>query len=221
MARKHWIFSAAIALALAVAGGGAWYLAHEDDDIVTPAAAATSPGYSVTPHDMTLGNPKAKVVMIEYAAPICPHCAHFNATVMPLLKKNYIATGKMLYVFRVFPLQAPDGVAEKLARCMTKDRYFPFMDQLFANQKDWDPEYGVQDVKSAMLAQAAKQGMSEAQFNACIADPKPDAMINKVAQDGVDRYHIDHTPTVILNGAVQQDVSWEALKPAIDAALAK
>ena len=221
MTRKHWILSAAVLLALAVAGGGAWYLAHDDDDIVTPAAAATSPGYSVTPHDMTLGNPKAKVVMIEYAAPICPHCAHFNETVMPLLKKNYIDSGKMFYVFRVFPLQAVDGVAEKLARCMAKDKYFPFMDQLFANQKDWDPEYGVQDVKGAMLAQVAKQGMSEARFNACITDPKPDAAINKVAQDGVDRYHIDHTPTVILNGAVQQDASWEALKPAIDAALAK
>lgn len=220
MARKHWIITAAVLL-LGAAGTGAWYLAHEDDDIVAPAQAATASGYAVTPHDMTLGNPKAKVVMIEYAAPICPHCAHFNETVMPLLRKNYIATGKMLYVFRVFPLQAVDGVAEKLARCMPKDRYFPFMDQLFANQKDWDPEYGVQDVKGAMLAQVAKQGMSESQFNACIADPKPDAMINKVAQDGVDRYHLDHTPTVVLNGQVQKDATWEALKPAIDAALAK
>lgn len=220
MARKHWIISAAV-LALAVAGGGIWYLSHADDDLVAPAAAATKANYTVTPRDMTLGNPKAKVVMIEYAAPICPHCAHFNATVMPLLKTNYIATGKMLYVFRVFPLQAADGVSEKLARCMTKDKYFPFMDQLFANQKDWDPEYGVADVRGALVKQAALQGMSEAQFNACLNDPKPDAEINKVAQDGVDRYHLDHTPTVILNGEVQKEASWDALKPAIEAALAK
>lgn len=219
MARKHWIISAVALLLLGAAGGSAWYLAHEDDDIVTSAEAATASGYTVTPHDMTLGNPKAKVVMIEYAAPICPHCAHFNATVMPLLKKTYIDSGRMLYVFRVFPLQAADGAAEKLARCMPKSKYFPFMDQLFANQKEWDPEYGVTEVRNALVKQAAKQGMSEEQFNACLTDPKPDAMINQVAQDGVDRYHIDHTPTVVLNGTVQQDVSWQALKAAIDKAL--
>jgi len=219
MARKNWIILA-VAAVLAAAGGGAWYLSHAGDDIVAPAAAATKAGAAVTAHDMTLGNPKAKVVMIEYAAPICPHCAHFNATVIPLLKQNYINTGKMLYVFRVFPLHPADGVAEKLARCMGRDKYFPFMDQLFANQKDWDPEYGVQDIRGAMLAQAARQGMSEAQFTACINDSKPDAAINKVAQEAVDRYHLDHTPTVILNGAVQKDATWEALKPAIDKALA-
>jgi protein-disulfide isomerase len=219
MARKYWIISAVV-LTLAVAGAGIWHLAHEDDDIIAPAAAATGAGFAITPHDMTLGNPRAKAVMIEYAAPICPHCAHFNATVMPLLKKNYIATGKMLYVFRVFPLQAADGAAEKLARCMSKDKYFPFMDQLFANQKDWDPEYGITDVRGAMVAQAAKQGMSEERFNACLNDPKPDAGINKVAQDGVDRYHLDHTPTVILNGEVQKEATWEALKPSIDKVLA-
>lgn len=94
------------------------------------------------------------------------------------------------------------------------------MDQLFANQKDWDPEYGVQDIRGALLAQAAKQGMTAAQADACIADPKPDAQINQVAQDGQTRYNIDHTPTVILNGTVQQDIAWEALKGAIDKALA-
>jgi len=219
MSRKIWIALGLVVLA--AAGGAIWYSQTSDDDIVVPAAAAaTKGGYTVTPHDMTLGNPKAKVVMIEYAAPICPHCAHFNATVMPLVKKSYIDTGKLLYVFRVFPLHPADGVAEKLARCMDKAKYFPFMDQLFANQKDWDPEYGVQDIRGALLAQAAKQGMTSSQADSCIADPKPDAQINQVAQDGQSRYNIDHTPTVILNGKVQQEVSWEALKAAIDKALA-
>lgn len=219
MSRKSWIVLGLVAV-LAVAGGAVWYFQNGDADIAPPAVAATGNANAVTAHDMTLGNPKAKLVMIEYAAPICPHCAHFNATVMPLIKKTYIDTGKMLYVFRVFPLHPADGVAEKLARCMDKAKYFPFIDQLFANQKDWDPEYGVQDIRGALLAQAAKQGMTTPQAEACIADPKPDAQINQVAQDAVSQYNIDHTPTVILNGKVQQDATWEALKPAIDKALA-
>ena len=64
---------------------------------------------------------------------------HFNNEIMPEIKKSYIDTGKVLYVFRVYPIGAPDGVAEKLARCMPKAKYFPFMDQLFRTQPEWDP----------------------------------------------------------------------------------
>lgn len=216
MPRRNWIILAVVIVA--AAAGAAGYVLHAGD---VASAARADGDFTVTPHDMTQGNPRAKVVMIEYAAPICPHCAHFNATVMPLLKKNYIDNGKMLYVFRVFPLQPADGVAEKLARCMPKDKYFPFMDQLFANQKDWDPEYGVTDIRGALLAQAQKQGMSESKFDACVASTTEDAKINQQAQDAVERYKLDHTPTVILNGTPQKDASWDALKAAIDTALTK
>ena len=49
---------------------------------------------------------------------MCPHCAHFNNEILPEIKKTYIDTGKVFYVFRVFLIGAPDGVAEKLARCL-------------------------------------------------------------------------------------------------------
>ncbi len=52
-----------------------------------------------------MGNPKAKVVLIEYGAPSCPICAYFFANTFPQLKQNYIDTGKIFYVFRVFPLR--------------------------------------------------------------------------------------------------------------------
>ncbi len=43
-----------------------------------------------------MGNAKAPVVLIEYAAPSCPVCANFNATIrFPQLKQNYIDTGKV------------------------------------------------------------------------------------------------------------------------------
>jgi protein-disulfide isomerase len=119
---------------------------------------------------------------------------------MPDIKKTYIDTGKVFYVFRVYPIGAPDGVAEKLARCLPKAKYFPFMDQLFRSQQQWDPEFGVQDVRGALLQQARIAGMSEEQFNTCTADTKEEATINQVAGDGQTRYNITGTPTLIVNG---------------------
>jgi protein-disulfide isomerase len=218
MARKTWIILGVVAALLA--GGGAWYFLGGSGDSAAAAPQAADP---ITDQDMTMGNPKAKVVFIEYAAPMCPHCAHFNSEIMPGIKKDYIDTGKVLYVFRVFPIGAPDGVAEKLARCLPKAKYFPFMDQLFHNQPQWDPEYGVQDVASALLQQARTAGMSEEQFNTCVADTKQEAIINKVASDGQARYNITGTPTIVVNGvnvSPGRVPNLEQMRGFLDAALA-
>src|SRR5580698_5039034 len=65
---------------------------------------------TVAPDDMTLGNPRAKVTVIEYASASCPHCAHFNNEVFPAFKAKYIDTGRIHYVFREF-LTPPAEVA--------------------------------------------------------------------------------------------------------------
>jgi len=197
MSRKTWII---LGVVVALLAGGAWYFLADSSDSVAVAAQAAGAKDPITEHDMTMGNPAAKVVFIEYAAPMCPHCAHFNNDILPDIKKTYIDTGKVFYVFRVYPIGAPDGVAEKLARCLPKTKYFPFMDQLFHSQQQWDPEFGVQDVRGALLQQARIAGMSEEQFNTCTTDTKEEAMINQVASDGQARYNITGTPTVVVNG---------------------
>ena len=99
---------------LAVLGAMAWY-AMSGSSSDTP-ATASGKNYEIYPTDRTLGNPKSKVVLIEYAAPSCPVCAAFNAQSFGRLKTQYIDTGKIFYVFRVFPLRPDDGAAEKIAR---------------------------------------------------------------------------------------------------------
>lgn len=218
MSRKTWIILSVV-VALIAAGGG-WYFLGTSGDSTAAARPADDP---ITDHDMTMGNPKAKVVFIEYAAPMCPHCAHFNNDILPDIKKAYIDTGKVFYVFRVFPIGAPDGVAEKLARCLPKAKYFPFMDQLFHSQQQWDPEYGVQDVQGALLQQARIAGMSEEQFYACNADTKEEPIINQVASDGQARYGITGTPTIVVNGKNMSPgmvPTLEQMRGFLDAALA-
>src|SRR5690554_6731821 len=50
--------------------------------------------------DLVLGNPDAKITIVEYASMTCPHCVNFNNRVLPELKKKYIDTGQARLVFR-------------------------------------------------------------------------------------------------------------------------
>jgi protein-disulfide isomerase len=165
--------------------------------------SAGGQGYEIEASDRTLGNPRAKVVLIEYAAPSCPVCAAFNAQSFPQLKEKYIDTGKIFYVFRVFPLRSDDGAAEKIARCLPEDKYFSFIDLLFKNQPKWDVEYGVQSpqgVHDGLVLLGRIAGMSAEQVDQCMNNKAEDDRINKVSSDGESRYSITGTPTFILNG---------------------
>jgi protein-disulfide isomerase len=177
---------------------------------------------SLTKDDRTMGNPKAPIVMLEYAAPTCPHCAHFAMDVFPKVKQQYIDTGKVYYVFRVFPLNSVDLAAEALARCLPADNYFQFIDLLFRNQEKWDPEYNPPDVHQGLVAMGRIAGMSADQVDKCMSDKTQLARANQVGIDGQAKYNITGTPTFIINGKVHSGgYEWEALKKTLDAMLKK
>ena len=217
-------------MVLVAAGIGAWLYLGSSSDTLAAGVTASGPGYTLTDHDRALGNSKAKVVVIEYAAPSCPVCAHFNADSFPQLKANYIDTGKIYYVFRVFPLRADDGAAEKIARCMPEDKYFPFIDLLFRNQPKWDVEYAgenpalgtPQGVHDGLVLVSRIAGMSADQADKCMKDTTLDDTINQVAKDGDEKYHITGTPTLVVNGVAQPSgfIPYETMSKTIDAALA-
>src|ERR1044071_8688739 len=137
MSRKTWIILSVIVVLIAAAS--AWYFLGGDSDMKpVQAASAASVTYEPLPTDHTFGNPKAKVTVIEYASPTCPVCANFMINMYPRLKKDYIDTGKIFYVYRTFLRLADDAMAEKLARCMPKDKYMEFTHTLYREQARWD-----------------------------------------------------------------------------------
>ena len=192
-------------------------------------ASDSNPSHSaaivVSPTDMTLGSPNAPVRVLEYGAPTCPVCARFEMDNFDQLKKTYIDTGKVFFIFRTFPINgAADGAADGLARCAARtsaDNYFHFLDLLFQNQKDWDPEM-TSDVHGGLLKMARIGGI-EAEAESCMADKANAARINAVAKDAVARYNINATPTLVVNGVVQQPgyLPWPQLKAMLDSFLEK
>jgi protein-disulfide isomerase len=173
-----------------------------------------------------LGAKNAPLTVVEFTDYQCPFCQRFHVTAFNDLKKNYIDTGKVYFVFRAFPINgAADGAAEGLARCAGRtsaDNYFHFIDLLFRNQKEWDPEFNPPDVHAGLLRLARIAGI-EAQAEACMSDKANADRINSVAKDGVARYNINATPTLIINGVIQQPgyIPWTQLKSTLDSFLAR
>jgi len=214
MSRKTWIILGVVAAL--ILGGGAWYFLRGDSEM-QPAGQVV---YEPLPTDHTFGNPKAKVTVIEYASPTCPVCANFLINLYPKLKSDYIDTGKVFYVYRTFLRGPDDAVAEKLARCMPKDKYTSFTDSLFRNQSRWDYEFGIPSpdgVHAALVQLAGEAGMSAADADRCIASTADEDAIGRVGEDGVTKYAVNATPTFVING--QGQAGFENLFSRLDLAL--
>jgi len=211
-----------IIVALVVLGAAAWFVySGPSASTAGTVADASAPAPTITPWDRTMGSPKAPLV-IEYASPQCPHCAHFDMDFFQLFKKKYIDTGKVHYVLRVFPLSPADVAAESIARCLPADNYFSFLDLLWRNQMKWDPEYRVPDVHAGLVEMGRIAGMSAEKVDACIADQKTAEKITEVGNDATSRFGVNSVPTFIVNGqSVSFTGDWDAFQKAVDASLKK
>jgi protein-disulfide isomerase len=188
--------------------------------LVLSLAACNKPTVgAATDADMSLGNPQAKVTVIEYASASCPHCARFNNEVFPAFKAKYIDSNKIHYVFREF-LTPPVEVAAAgflTARCAGKDKYFSALDAIYRGQQAM---FESGDYRGALLRVAQSEGLSESQFNACVSDQAAlNALNDRVT--GYEKAGIDSTPTFVVNGKkLVGEQTLASLSAAIDAAQA-
>jgi protein-disulfide isomerase len=186
-------------------------------------AACAKPQGDVTADDMTLGSATAPVTLVEYASVTCAHCAAFNRNILPDLKSRYIDSGKVRYVYREY-LTPPENVSAAgalLARCAGRTRYFQMVDAIMRAQ----PQMFADDTTAGALPVLRRigqsAGMSPAEIDRCITDPKGLARIQANMAIYDKAYHIGDsgTPAFYVNGRkverVKGDVSDfdAALKP--------
>jgi protein-disulfide isomerase len=164
-------------------------------------ASCNNGGSAVTADDMSLGNPKAKVTVIEYASVACPFCARFNNESFPAFKTKYIDGGKIHYVFREMLVGDDNEVTMAaagflMARCAGKDKYFSVVDAIFHGQEAMER---AGDVRGGLMRIGEAAGMSDQQFNTCINDDKALKALND-RSESYGRNGIDSTPTFVVNG---------------------
>ena len=114
--------------------------------------------------EMALGRADAPVTIVKYASMTCPYCRQFQRETFPLLKREYIDTGKVRYILREFPIGHQSGLATIALRCAPPDKYFVLYDKLMVQQAAWVS----QEVRPDPIFKVAQQvGMTRAQFDSC------------------------------------------------------
>ena len=190
-----------------------------------PAAAALAPlvparaaGIGERPGDMAVGDPDAPVTVIEFFSLTCPSCERFHKQVYNRLKPEYVDAGKVRFVARDFPLNAPALQAAVLAHCAGPERYFTFIDVLFQTFDDWASSRDFTD-KLGQIGELG--GVSRDRFADCFGDQGLENAIFQSIADGQAEYGVSGTPTLVVNGETYDgQMSFDALSEHIDRLLA-
>lgn len=171
--------------------------------------------------DMVQGSPDAKVEIIEYASYTCPHCASFHAGPYKDLKKDYVDTGKVKFVFREVYFDRFGLWASMIARCAGPDRFFGMTDLLFTEQSLWSRAGGPAAIVAELRKIGLKGGMEEAQLNACLEDADNAQALVAWYQENAERDDVGSTPSFLINGEPYSNMNYADFSAIIEENLAE
>lgn len=162
-------------------------------------ALRARPGAAATVAERALGDPQARLTVVEWFSMTCPHCAAFHLQTLPELKRRYLDTGKVRLVVRDFPTDALALRAAVLAHCAGPERYFTFVDALLASQARWA---GAKDPAAALRQMAKLGGLADAQIDACLADTALENAVLQTRLEAQQKHDIRSTPSFLIDGKV-------------------
>ena len=143
------------------------------------------------------GNPDAKIHLIVYESLTCGHCANFHNKIYPDLKKNFVEKGLVKIEFRNFPLDMAALNASKIAHC-NNDGNSKILHFLFKNQKKWVKGNTIDELNSH-LKKIIENNNFGLDFEKCINNKNVEDHILEDRVEGVKKFKIEATPTLIIN----------------------
>jgi protein-disulfide isomerase len=144
------------------------------------------------------GNVDAKIKLIVFESLTCSHCANFHNNVYPSLKENFIDKGLVYIEFRNFPLDIAALNASKIAHCKN-DGNSEILHYLFINQKQWVKGNSIEELNKNIKNFIDKSNFN-LNFDQCINNKKVEDHILEDRIEGVKKFKIEATPTLIING---------------------
>ncbi len=169
------------------------------------------------------GNPEAVVVMVEYSEFQCPFCGRHERTTAPQIRATYIQTGKVLQIFRDFPLESIHAQARKAAeaaRCAGEqgaEQFWAMHDLLFERADQWAEQA---DAVDRFKSYAQELQLDRAAFNECLDSGRTSPAIDADLEAGLAQ-GVQGTPTFFLNDyPIVGAQPFTAFQSVIDALLA-
>ena len=188
-----------------------------------------------------MGNPNAKVKLVEYGSLTCPHCKAFDDEGVPTLIGKYVKSGQVSWEFRNYVRDPFDLTASLIARCNGAKSFLPLMRALYDNQMGWvgkiqatpqaqleslqnlpPTKEFVQAAKFAGLQDfAAARGVPVAKSNQCLGNESSINQLVQMTSDATNQFpNFPGTPTFVIDGKmVENTATWALLEPQLKKAL--
>jgi len=191
-----------LVVAVGVIGGGALWYTSQRSPAPPPSAApvaATAVAAADAFRGFTQGADAAPVEITEYSDFECPFCASFATVQMPVIREQLIATGKLRWRFRDFPLPSHkySRYAALAAQCAGEQgKFWELHDQLFNNhqwaQTGKNPRSLFRDFAKAVALDLDK-------YDACLDGQRYAARLDASVQEG-EQLGVRGTPSFFVNG---------------------
>ena len=222
MFRKTFSLVAVLAVAFAVG-----YLlikpepAQVADDFELPFAANaqsadTEIADAMPIEEMVIGDPAAPLTVIEYASFTCPHCASFHENTYGDLKKNYIDTGKIKFVFREIYFDKYGIWASMIARCAGPEKFFGLTDMLLSSQRTWARAADDLAIVNELSKIARLAGMEEEQIQSCLRDGDKINALVAWYKDNATTDGVRSTPSFMIDGHLYSNMDYKEFSKLLD-----
>lgn len=233
---KSIMIAATAALALAACGSGDSSGAPKGEPIAKVAAPAGKAWTDVVSKTEVggykMGNPDAKLQLVEYGAITCPGCAQFSVQSTEGINE-LVNTGVVSMEFRPYLVHGIQDIPGfLLAQCSGPEAFFPLTEQLYADQQSWlskistvteadqqamqkmaPPEISTLLATRLGLVDFVKsRGVSEDQAKACLTDKAAIDGLIALTEKGTKDDGVTGTPFFMLNGAKLDASSWVQVK---------
>ncbi len=178
-----WKYSTLLLLIVIVIGG---FFMFRGDGGSPTGAAVTDTGSNNQPsinanaliedNDPVLGNPEAKISIVEFSDFECPFCARaFEGAVTDFKASSYFTNGEVNLVYKQFPLNSIHPRAQKAAEASLcadeQEKFWEYHDKLFTNQQALDV--------ASLKSYASQLGLNTGEFNSCLDGSKMASEVSK------------------------------------------
>ncbi len=208
-----------ICAAVAIAAGGYW-LSLSNSQTVNPlissAEAQEADLDTSIIVEMVQGANDAPVEVIEYASYTCPHCASFHKGPYKQLKKDFIDTGKVKFIYREVYFDRYGLWASMVARCGGPEKFFAISDLIYDGQSEWTRAGGPTEIVDELRKIGRLAGIGKNQLEACLQDGTRAQTLVAWYQENAERDGIQATPSFLVNGKKIDNMSYDDFKKIIE-----
>jgi protein-disulfide isomerase len=208
-----------ILVVIGVAGGaGLAYLSLRRPTISIPANVTIDVSDTSGFHGYYLGQDSAPLTVTEYADYECPACQQFMAVQMPTIEERLIATGRVRWRYRDYPLDMHPHArtaAHAAACAQEQGKYWEMNHRIYA----WEPQWPFKRDATGIFRDYAKQlGLDVDKYDACMQSARYAARLQASLIEG-QRAGVSSTPTFLINGRLYpggESVHYDMLKALLD-----